>query len=92
VIEFRDFDSVGIPTCREVERMPKAVVGLHSIFSEDVVRCVAIIASSGSTMTRLQPRIVLRLHDVAVGTSRGIVREVGISPGIDESVTAEPHK
>ena len=43
-------------------------------------------------MTRLQPRIVLGLHDVAVGTSRRVVREVGISLGIDEGVTAEPDK
>ena len=47
VIEFRDLNGVGIPPRSEVKRVPKAVVGLHSIFSEDVVRCVAIIAGSG---------------------------------------------
>ncbi len=74
VIELCNLDGVGIPAAGEVKRMPESVVRLHCIFADDVVRCVAIVAGRGRVVTRLHPRVVLLLHDVAIRASRGIVR------------------
>ena len=89
VIELRDLDGVGIPAGGEVEGMPESVVGLDGVFSENVVRGVAVVAGCGPMMARLQPGIVLRLHHVAVGAGGWIVGEVGVSLGVDEGEEAE---
>ena len=40
-------------------------------------------------MARLHPRVVLRLHHVAVGASGWVIGEIGVSLGVDESAGAE---
>lgn len=89
VVELCDLDGVGIPAGREVEGMPESVVGLDGVFSENVVRGVAVVTGRGRVMARLQPGIVLRAHDVAVGAGGRIVGEVGVSLGVDEGEEAE---
>ena len=86
VIKLRDLDGVGVSAGREVERMPESVVCLYGIFPDDIVRCVAIIAGSGGVMARLQPCIILSPHHVAIHARGGIVRQIGISLGINERV------
>src|SRR5271169_4715909 len=71
VIEPGDLDRVGIAAGGEVEGMPESVVGLHRIFADDVMRSVAVVAGRDRMMTRLHPRVVLCLHDVAVGAGHG---------------------
>src|SRR5579871_1424864 len=73
MIEARDLDVVGIASGGEVKRMPEAVVGLHGILADQVVRGVAIVASGRGAMARLHPGVVLGLHHVAVGAGRRIV-------------------
>jgi hypothetical protein len=51
---------------------------------------VAIDARSHPVMTRLQPGIVLRLHDVTVGARRRIVTEVGEPLGVPEGECTDP--
>lgn len=88
VIELGDLDRVWIVAAGKVVRMPESVVGLHCILADDVVRCVAIVTCGHRTMARLEPSIVLGLHDVAIGACCGPVGQVGISFGIDKGVGA----
>ena len=50
---------------------------------------MAIVACGNRVMAGLYPSVVLRLHDMAVGASLRIVREVGISPGVNKGIKAE---
>ena len=43
VIELCNLDGVGIATAGEVKGMPESVVGFDRVFSNDVVRCVAVV-------------------------------------------------
>ena len=47
---------------------------------------MAIIANGGGPVRRLQPTIILFLHDVAVCTGRGIVGEIGPTLGVGKCV------
>src|SRR5215470_6716446 len=89
VIELRDLDGVGIPAGGEVERVPEAVVRLDGVFSENVVGRMTVVAGGGRVMARLQPGIVLRAHDVAIGAGGRVVGEIGVSLGVDECKEAE---
>jgi hypothetical protein len=89
VVELGDFNSVGIVAAGEVERVPESVISLDRVFSDEVVRRVAVIAGSDRVVARFLPGIVLRLHDMAVSTRGRIVRQVGISLGVDEGICAE---
>jgi hypothetical protein len=50
MIKLCDLDRVGISAGREVERMPEPIVCLHCIFSDDIVRGVAVVAGSRGVM------------------------------------------
>src|SRR6476620_1854942 len=74
VVELCDLDGVGIPAGREVEGMPESVVGLDGVFSENVVRGVAVVTGRGRVMARLQPGIVLRREEFILLCRRPCVR------------------
>ena len=90
VIELGDLDRVGISAAGEIEGMPESVVCLHRIFPHNVVRSVAIVAYRHRVMAGLHSRVVLRLHQVAVRAGSRIVRQVGVSLGINKGVSRSP--
>ena len=86
VIELRDFDGVGIPASGEVKGVPEAVVGLHRVLAEEIMRRVAIVACCDRMVARLHPGVVLALHDMTIRARGRIIRQVGISLGIKKRV------
>ena len=62
---------------RECQRMKEAVVPLHDPFADRVMREMAIVADGDMLVTRVLPRVVMSLHDMAVRTGGGIVAEIG---------------
>ena len=89
VIEFRDLNCVRVISAGEVERMPETVVRLYGVFTDDVVRCVAVIAGGYGVMARFHPAVILRLHDMAVCTCRRVICHVGVSLGVEERISAK---
>ena len=85
-----DADRVRKLSSSEGEGVPKAIVGLHPIFSEDVVRSVTVITYGHRAMARFDPGIVMILHDVAVGTCFRITGQVRTSLGVDKSKRTNP--
>jgi hypothetical protein len=58
----------------ELIHVVHTVLALEVILSEDIVmRYVAVVASGITSMRAMHPRGVVRGHDVAVDTGRGIV-------------------
>jgi len=86
VIELCYLNVVGIPAGGEIKRMPESVVRFHRILTHNIVRRVTIIAGGHRVMAGLHPRVILRLHDVAIGARHRIVREVGISFGVNKRI------
>ena len=76
-------------SCGERIGVPEAVIRLDIIFPEKVVRRVTIITSGDRPMARLDPRIVVFSHDVAVGAGRRVIAQIGPAFGIGESVCAD---
>ena len=89
VIEAGDLNRVGISAAGEIKGVPETVIGFYRVFADDIVRRVAIVAGGDGVMAGLQPGIVLRPHHMAVGAGLGIVREIGITLGIDEGIGAK---
>lgn len=58
------------------EGVPKAIVGLHPVFSQEVVGSVTVITGGDGTVTGLNPSVIVVVHDVAVGTCFWIVGQV----------------
>lgn len=92
VIELRDLDRVGISAASEIKGMPESVVRLHRIFPHNVVRSVAIVACRHRVVARFHSGVVLRLHHVTVCAGSGIVRQVGISLGINKGISRKPNR
>ncbi len=76
-------------SCGERIGVPEAVIRLDIIFPEKVVRRVTIITSGDRPMARLDPRIVVFSHDVAVGAGRRVIGQIRPALGIKESVAAD---
>ena len=89
VIKARDLDGVGIPSRGEVKRVPESVVRFDGVLADEVVGRVAVVAGGGGVVTRLQPGVVLRAHDVTIDTGFGVVGEIGITLGVDKRVGAK---
>src|SRR5689334_19218844 len=60
---------------RERERMKKTVIRFCKIFSEEVGRRVAIVASGNGAMAGFDPTIKMVLHDVTIGARLRIVAQ-----------------
>ena len=69
--------------------MVVAIERLGHEFGDQGVGQMAVHAGRGDVMARLHPRIVFRIHDVAVGAGLGIGGEIGETLGIDEGEKAE---
>src|SRR5581483_8582653 len=91
VVELRNFNGVRIMAAGEVEGVPEPVVRLHGIFSDRVMRGMAIVTGCDRMMAGLQPGIVLRLHNMTIRAGGRVIGEIGISLGVDESVGAKTY-
>ena len=69
--------------------MPEAVGRFRRILADEVCRSVATVAGGHHAMRRFEPAIELLAHDVAVGASRRVIREVGPTLGIGESINTD---
>ena len=92
LIARRDLDGVGIIAAREIERVPETVLRLGGILTNEIRGRVTIIAGRHAAMARLDPAIVLFLHDVTVHASLGIVGEIRRALRVDERVSAHPER
>ena len=61
---------------RKVEGVPETVVSFGDVLAYELGRCVTVVTYRDIAVARLDPTGILRLHDVAVGARRRIVREV----------------
>src|ERR1044072_5670914 len=61
---------------RESKRMPESVGSLGSILCDKAQRRMALVAGRHSAMARLDPPVIVLLHDVAVGAGRRIVSQI----------------
>ena len=92
MIEPGDLDRVGISAAREIKGVPESVVRLHRILPDNVMGSVAIVAGRHRVMARFHPGVVLRLHYVAVRAGGGIIRQVGVSLGVEERVSTKAYR
>jgi hypothetical protein len=84
-----DFNGVRITSGGEIEGMKEAIVGFDRVFADDVVRRVTVIAGGGGVMAGLDPSVILRVHDVAIGAGAGIAGKIGVTLGVDKRVSAD---
>lgn len=61
---------------RKGQRVEKTIVGLRDPLAHEMVGQVAIIADGDVPMAGILPRIVVVLHDVAIGARQRIVAQV----------------
>jgi len=90
VVEVSNTNVVRVEAGREIEGMKKAVRSLNRVLADNVVWRMAIVAGGDGVVARLDPGVILRLHDVAVGAGLRIVGEIRVAFGVDKSVKAEP--
>ena len=78
---------------REGDRVMPTILALSEVLADEIVGKVAVYASSDCVMTGLLPRVILRLHDVAVDANLGGVTHVRKAFGIleGEQPNAEAH-
>ena len=88
----RNSNIVVKPTSGEIVRMPKTISRFGEVFSDKVRRCMTVVTNSDVAMTRLQPRAVLLIHDMAVSTSLWSVGQIGVAARIHERVRANSYR
>lgn len=69
----------------EGEGMEKPVVRLRDPFADGMMGKVAIDADRGCVMTRVLPRVVIVLHDVAVHARSGVAAQITGTVSVTES-------
>ena len=89
-IVWLDLQRVRMPARCEREGMPETVGSLGGILADEAGGRVAIIANRDGAMARLDPAIVVLLHDVAIGAGCGVVGQVGSALGVHEGVRTNP--
>src|SRR4029078_521073 len=82
VVEVSNTNVVRVEAGREIEGMKKAVRSLNRVLADNVVWRMAIVAGGDGVVARLDPGVILRLHDVAVGAGLRIVGEIRVAFGV----------
>lgn len=86
---FLHLDRLVKVACGKRIGVPEAVIRLDIIFAEKVVRRVTVITGGDRPMARLDPRIQVFPHDVAVGAGRRVIGQIRPTLGIKKSVAAD---
>ena len=87
------FNHLWFHTEGEHRGVTQTVVRFEIVFAKNVVvRHVTIVTHSIATVRRVHPRSVLRLHNMAVHTRLGVVRQIGICFGYIENISTEPYQ
>ena len=71
--------------------MVVAVLGFRQVLGEKRVWKMAINARGNAVVAGFLPRVILRIHDVAIGAGFGIRAEVGKPLGIPEGECSGSH-
>ena len=74
----------------EIVGMPEPVRGFRHVLADKTRRSMTIVADGDRVMTRLDPTVVLVVHDMAVGARFRVVTQVGITLGIDKREATNP--
>lgn len=69
--------------------MEETIGGFDRVFSDQVMRSVAIVALGNRTVAAVDPSGVVVLHYMTIGARFRIVGQVGVAPGVHECVQAE---
>src|SRR5210317_583435 len=77
---------------REALGVMPAVVRFGDVLADKVVRKMTIDTNGYCMVARFLPRVVLRLHDMAVDTNLGIVAEIGQTFRIQKGIRANPQE
>lgn len=75
---------------RKIIGMPKSISSFGVPFAEKVVGGVTVITTNSLSMARMHPPVILLIHNMAVGTGRRIVGQIGPSLCIKKRKCAEP--
>jgi hypothetical protein len=71
--------------------MVVAVLGFRHVLGKKRVRKMAVDAGGNAVVAGFLPRVVLRIHDMAIGAGFGISAEVGKPLGIPEGERSGSH-
>jgi hypothetical protein len=74
----------------EIVGMPEAVRGFRQILTDKTRRSMTIVAGGNRVMTRLDPPVVLVVHDMAIRASFWVITQIGITLGIDKREATDP--
>src|SRR5215475_6672093 len=70
----------------EIERMPEAIRSLRRVLAEEIRGRVVVVAGGDGPVRRLQPAVVLLVHDMAVGARGRVIRQVRRALRVNKSV------
>lgn len=88
-VPLRDLNRLVEVPHRECPRMIPPVDGLGQVFADEIRRRMALIANGDVVVSRLLPRVIDIVHDVAVHARSRIVRHVGEAAGVAEGEEPE---
>lgn len=86
-----DLNGFRITPKGKIERMFHSIRCLCPIFPQKMGWGMAIIANGYGVMAGFDPAGMLFLHDMTIGASIRVVREIGISFGIKKGKTGQPN-
>jgi len=70
--------------------MEESVAGFNGIFSQQVVRGMAVIAGGRRMMAGFDPAAVLITHGMTVGACAGTVLQIRVALGVNKGIAAQP--
>src|SRR5215467_8710438 len=71
--------------------MPETVGRLYRVLADEVCRRMTAVAGGNRAVRRLEPAVELLTHHMTVGAGFRVIREVGPTLGIGESINANPN-
>ena len=77
---------------REALGVMPAVVRFGDVLADKVVRKMTIDTNGYCMVARFLPRVVLRLHDMAINADLGIIAHIGQAFRVQEGIRADPQK
>ena len=88
-VRFLDHDRLVEVLQRKAFGVMPAVFGFSDVLAEKVMRQMTVDAYGHSMVTRFLPRVILRLHDMAVDANLGIIAHVGQTLCVQERIATD---